>query len=92
VGEIEPWLSETQGLVASVQQVLSEVERGLDTIGKVEAVAKRTRPVLRRITVVILGCLVVLGVVILVNRKRREGQVKVPVVESPEDGVEIGGR
>lgn len=84
MGEVESWLSDTQDLVATAQHVLSEVERGLVTVGKVEEVALRTRPVLRRVTVVIVGCLVGLGLILLVNRIRHEGQTEVPEGEWPD--------
>jgi len=87
VSEVDSWLSDSQDVVATAQHVLSEVERGLLAVEKVEAVAKRTRPVLRIATVVILGCLVGLGIVLLVSRKRHESQIEVPDGESPEAGI-----
>ena len=86
MSEVESWLSDTQFLVATAQQVLSEVEHGLETVEKVEEVVKRTRPVLRTVAVVILGSLAGLGIVLLVGRKRRERQIEVAEGESPEDG------
>ncbi len=86
MSEVESWLSDTQFLVATAQQVLSEVEHGLETVEKVEEVVERSRPVLRTVAVVILGCLVGLGIVLLVSRKRREMQIEVAKGESPEDG------
>ena len=87
MSEVDSWLSDSQDVVATAQHVLSEVERGLLAVEKVEAVAKRTRPVLRIATVVILGCLVGLGIVLLVSRKRHESQIEVPDGESPEAGI-----
>jgi hypothetical protein len=86
VSDFESWLSGTQDRVATAQLVLSEIERGLVAAEKVEAVAKRTRTVLRMASVVILGCLVGLGIVLLVNRKRHAGEIDVPEGESSLDG------
>lgn len=86
MSEAESWLSMTEDRVAAAQRVLSEIERGLVAAEKVEAVAKRTRPVLRMAAVVILGGLVGLGIVLLVSRKRPESQIDVPEDEPPEDG------
>ncbi len=90
MSELESWLSETQDRVATAQRVLSDVERGLAAVEKVEAVAKRSRPVLRMATVMILGCLVSLGIVLLVSRRRHESQIEIPEDESSEDGVLFG--
>ena len=86
MSEVESWLSDTQGRVATAQRVLSEVERGLVAVDKVEAVVNRTRPVMRKATAVILGCLVGLGIVLLVSRRRHESQIEVPEGESSELG------
>ncbi len=90
MSEVESWLSETQDRGATAQRVVSEVERGLAAVEKVEAVAKRSKPALRMATVVILGCLVGLGIVFLVSRRRHESQIEIPEDESSEDGVLFG--
>jgi NADH:ubiquinone oxidoreductase subunit K len=86
VSDLESWLSNTQDRVETAQLVLSEVERGLVAVQKVETVAKRTRPVLRIFTVVIIGCLICLGIGLVVSRTRRKGEVEFSEVESPDDG------
>jgi hypothetical protein len=86
MSQAQSWLSDTQDRVATAQRVLSDVERGLVVVEKAEAVAKRTRPFLRMATVVILGCVVGLGVVLLVSRKRHERQIEAPDDNSSEDG------
>jgi NADH:ubiquinone oxidoreductase subunit K len=83
VSDLESWLSNTQDRVETAQLVLSEVERGLVAV---ETVAKRTRPVLRIFTVVIIGCLVCLGIGLVVSRTRRKGEAECSEVESPDDG------
>lgn len=86
MSQVETWVSDAQDRVAAAERVLSEVERGLVAIEKVEAVAKRTRPVLRMATVVILASLVGLGIAVLISRKRHEGQIEeAPAGESSED-------
>lgn len=86
MSDIESWLSNTQDRVETAQLVLSEVERGLVAVQTVETVAKRARPVLRVATVVIIGCLVCLGIGLVVSRTRRKGEVEFPEVESPNGG------
>lgn len=77
-------LSDTQDRVETAQLVLSEVERGLDVVEKVEAVAKRARPVLRSAPAVIVGCLVGLGIVLLITRRRRASDIGISEAESSE--------
>ncbi len=77
-------LSDTQEGVETAQRVLSEVEHGLEVVEKVEAVAKRTRPVLRSASVVILGCLVGLLIVLLISRRRHASDIEISEGESSE--------
>lgn len=81
MSEAESWLTETHDRVLTAQRVLSEVERGLVAVEKAELIAKHTRPFLRMATVVILGCLVGLGVALLVGRKRQQQREEVSVRE-----------
>ena len=76
-------VSDAQDRVETAQLVLSEIERGLDVVEKVEAVAKRSCPVLRWASVVILGCLLGLGIALLMGRRRRASDIEVKE-ESPE--------
>jgi hypothetical protein len=78
-------LSDTQDGVETAQRVLSEVEHGLEVVENVQAVAKHTRPVLRSAFVVILGCLVGLGIVLLISRKRHASDIGIPEGEPYED-------
>jgi hypothetical protein len=77
-------LSDTQDRVETAQLVLSEVERGLEVVEKVEAVTKRARPVLRSASVMILGCLVGLGIVLLITRRRQVSDIEISEVDSSE--------
>jgi hypothetical protein len=86
VSNFESWLSNTQDRVSTAQLVLSEVERGLVAVEKVETVAQRTRPVRRAAAVVMIGCLVCLGIGLVVSRKRRKTEVEISKVESPDRG------
>ena len=79
-------LSNTQDGVETAQRMLSEVEHGLEVVERVQAVAKRTRPVLRWASVVILGCLVGLGIVLLISSRRHASDVETPEAE-PSEGV-----
>lgn len=63
-------LSDAQDRVETAQLLLSEIERGLDVVEKVETVAKRSRPVLRWASLVILGCLIGLGIAHLMDRRQ----------------------
>jgi hypothetical protein len=86
VSDFESWLSNTQDRVATAQVVLAEVDRGLVAVEKVEKVVKRTRPALRLASVVILGCLVGLGIVLVARRRRQEIEPEIPDVEPPPEG------
>jgi hypothetical protein len=77
-------VSDTQDRVETAQLVLSEVERGLEVVEKVEAITKRARPVLRSASVMILGCLVGLGIVLLITRRRHVSDIEIAEAESPE--------
>jgi hypothetical protein len=78
MSDFESLLSDTREGIVTAELVLSEIERGLAAVEKVEAVAKRTRPVLRVASIVILGCLVGLGMVLLVGRIRRANELGAP--------------
>jgi hypothetical protein len=69
VSDVGSWLAATHDQVDSAQRVLSEVDRGLATLEHVTSVARRTRPVLRTVAVVILGTVAVLTIVHLVRRR-----------------------
>jgi hypothetical protein len=93
MSDLSSLLSDTQDGIETAQRVLSQVEHGLEVAEKVEAVAKRTRPALRSASVVILGCLVGLGIVLLINRRRRASDTEIPedelsdgLPDSAEDG------
>jgi hypothetical protein len=77
-------LEDTQDRVETAQLVLSKVEHGLEVVEKVEAVAKRTRPVLRSVAIATLACLVGL-VLLLVIRRRLGEEIEVREGESPEE-------
>jgi hypothetical protein len=81
VSDREAWLSNAREHVSTAQHVLSEVERGLATAEKVEHVAKRARPALRAVSVVVVGGLVAVGIVVLV--RRRHGR--------PDQAPRVGG-
>lgn len=82
-------LSDAQDRVETAQLLLSEIERGLDVVEKVEAVAKRSRPVLRWASLVILGCLIGLGIALLMGRRRPASDIEV-AEESPEGAPSTG--
>jgi hypothetical protein len=84
MSDLASLLSDTQDGVETAQRVLSEVEHGLEVVEKVQAVAKHTRPVLRSASVVILGCLVGLGIVLLISRRRHASDIEIPEGESSE--------
>ena len=69
------WLANAQSHVGTAQMVLDDVGRGLATVEKAEAVAERAVPVIRRATIVILGCAVGIGIVLVLSRRRRQVQL-----------------
>jgi hypothetical protein len=86
-------LSDTQDRVGTTQLVLSKVEHGLETVEhgletveKLEAVAKHTRPVLRSVSIVILGCLVALAIGLLIRRRRGGYEIEIQNGHSPDEG------
>jgi hypothetical protein len=85
VSDFASLLSETQERVETAQQVLSGVETGLEVVQRVEAVAERTRRGLRWAGVVILGCFLGLGIVLLVSHRRLAGDTAIPEAESSEE-------
>ncbi len=78
VSDFDSLLSDTREGIATAELVLSEIDRGLAVVEKVDAVARRTRPALRVVTVMFLGCLVGLGIVLLVGRIRRAYEIDAP--------------
>ena len=82
-------LSDAQDRVETAQLLLSEIERGLDVVEKVDMVAKRSRPVLRWASLVILGCLIGLGIAVLMGRRRPGSDIEV-TEESPEGAPNSG--
>jgi hypothetical protein len=86
-------ISDTQDRVGTAQLVLSNVEHGLETVEhgletvqKLEAVAKHTRPVLRSVSIVILGCLVVLAVGLFIRRRRGGYEIVIQNGHSLDEG------
>ena len=82
-------LSDAQDRVETAQLLLSEIERGLDVVEKVETVAKRSRPVLRWVSLVILGCLIGLGIALLMGRRQPASDIE-DTGESPEGAPNSG--
>ncbi len=78
MSDFDSLLSDTREGIATAELVLSEIDRGLAVVEKVDAVARRTRPALRVVTVMFLGCLVGLGIVLLVGRIRRAYEIDAP--------------
>ncbi|MGA3146516.1 MAG: hypothetical protein ABSF33_03440 [Acidimicrobiales bacterium] len=79
MSDFDSLLSDTREGIATAELLLSGIDRGLVAVEKVEAVARRTRPALRVVTIMILGCLVGLGIVLLVGRIRRAHEIQAPV-------------
>jgi hypothetical protein len=77
-------LSDTHDRVEAAQRVLSGVEHGLEVAEKAEAVARRTRPILRWMAVVILGCLVGLAIALVIGRTRDGGDGATPEDDGSE--------
>lgn len=77
-------LSDTQDRIETAQLVLSNVEQGLQAVEKAEAIAKRTRPILRSVSIAILGCLVGLGIFLVIRSRRKTDEVEIPEGESSE--------
>ena len=65
------WIGQARDHVATAQVVLGEVERGLATVEKVEAVAVRAAPTVRVTVLIALGCATGLIAVVLLTRRRR---------------------
>ena len=78
MSDFDSLLSDTREGIATAELVVSEIDRGLAVVEKVDA-ARRTRPALRVVTIMILGCLVGLGIVLLVGRIRRAHEIQAPV-------------
>jgi hypothetical protein len=100
-GDGRSWLASAQSQVGTAQLVLDEVGRGLATAERAEAVADRAVPMIRRATIVILGCAVGLGIVLLLSRRRRRIKLDESELSEPSptpaqtiadpDGIREGG-
>jgi hypothetical protein len=89
VSDFAALLSDAQDRVETAQLLLSEIERGLDVVEKVETVAKRSRPVLRWASLVIVGCLIGLGIALLMGRRQPASDIE-DTEESPEGAPNSG--
>ena len=85
------WLAKTQDHVATAQLVLDEVGQGLATAERVEAVAERAVPVIRAVTIILVGSAVGLGVFLLISRRQRRRKIQLESNDGSEPDQPFGG-